>query len=209
VYGPSVGLYARVPDATAPRDGGFGRLRDLGRDALVELVRRLCELMTQESGESMERSSAEKIVWPPVHLETILVPTDLRPDSKVALSFALALAQKFEANLVLLHVFAEPYSSDTEIGAGTVRLLDATREAAEREVARLEQQLRDQYSKWRSAFRIGSPFEQILREAADLKASLIVMASHSYGWFDRLVDGSDAERVLRQAPCPVLIARDS
>jgi nucleotide-binding universal stress UspA family protein len=209
VYGPSVGLYARVPDATAPRDGGFGRLRDLGRDALVELVRRLCELMTQESGKSMEPSSAEKIVWPPVHLETILVPTDLRPDSKVALSFALALAQKFEANLVLLHVFAEPYSSDTEIGAGTGRLLDATREAAEREVARLEQQLRDQYSKCRSAFRIGSPFEQILREAADLKASLIVMASHCYGWFDRLVDGSDAERVLRQAPCPVLIARDS
>jgi hypothetical protein len=70
----------------------------------------------------MEPSSAEKIIWPPVHLETILVPTDLRPDSKVALSFAVALAQKFEANLVLLHVFAEPYSSDTEIGAGAGRL---------------------------------------------------------------------------------------
>jgi hypothetical protein len=41
----------------------------------------------------MEPSSAEKMVWAPVHLETILVPTDLRPDSKVALSFALALAQ--------------------------------------------------------------------------------------------------------------------
>jgi nucleotide-binding universal stress UspA family protein len=68
----------------------------------------------------MEPNSGEKIGWPSVHLETILVPTDLRPDSKVALSFALALAQKFEANLVLLHVFAEPYSSDTEIGAGQV-----------------------------------------------------------------------------------------
>ena len=43
------------------------------------------------------------------------------------------LAQKFEASLVLLHVFAESYSSDKEIGAG--RLLDATREDAEREVA--------------------------------------------------------------------------
>src|ERR1700740_63247 len=65
----------------------------------------------------------------------------------------------------------------------------------------------DQYPKCRSAFRIGSPFEQILREAADLKAGLIVIASHCYGWFDRLVYGSDAERVLRQAPCPVLIAK--
>ena len=103
--------------------------------------------------ESMESSSAEKIVWPPVHLKTILVPTDLRPDSKVALNFALALAQKFEANLVLLHVFAEAYSSETEIGAGADRLLDATREEAEREIARLEELLRTQYSKCRSAFR--------------------------------------------------------
>jgi hypothetical protein len=45
------------------------------------------------------------------------------------------LAQKFEASLVLLHVFAESYSSDKEIGAGAGRLLDATREDAEREVA--------------------------------------------------------------------------
>jgi universal stress protein A len=156
----------------------------------------------------MEPTSAEKIIWLPVSLQTILVPTDLRPDSKVALSFALALAQKFEASLVLLHVFAEPYSSDTEIGAGVARSLDATREDAEHEVARLEELLRNQYSKCRSVFRIGSPFEQIVNEAAELKASLIVMATHCYGWFDHLIRGSDAERVLRQAPCPVLVARD-
>src|ERR1700738_1316110 len=40
-------------------------------------------------------------------------------------------------------------------------------EDAEREVARLEQQLHNHYSKCRSTFRIGSPFEQILREAVD------------------------------------------
>jgi nucleotide-binding universal stress UspA family protein len=87
-------------------------------------------------------------------------------------------------------------------------MLDATREEAEREIARLEELLRTQYSKCRSAFRIGSPFEQIVNEAAELKASLIVMASHCYGWFDHLIHGSDAERVLRQAAGPVLIARD-
>jgi nucleotide-binding universal stress UspA family protein len=100
------------------------------------------------------------MVWPPVQLETILVPTDLRPDSKVAFSFALALAQKFEANLVLLHVFAEPYSSDKEIGAGTGRLLDATREDVQREIARLEQLLRGQYSKCRSASELVVPLNK-------------------------------------------------
>ena len=115
------------------------------------------------------------------------MPTDLRPDSKVALNFALALAQKFEANLVLLHVFAEAYSSDSEMAAGESRLLDVTREDAERETARLEELLRFQYSKCRSAFRIGCPFEQIVNEAAELKADLIVMASHCYDWFDHFV----------------------
>jgi nucleotide-binding universal stress UspA family protein len=151
----------------------------------------------------MESSSAETIVWLPVHLETILVPTDLGPNSKVALSFALSLARKFDANLVLLHVIAEPYSSGREIAAGAARLLDAMKADAEREIARLEEQLRCQYSKCRSALRIGSPFEEILKEAADIKASLIVMASHCYGWFDHLIHGSDAERsfVRRPARC--------
>jgi hypothetical protein len=54
-----------------------------------------------------------------------------------------------------------------------------------------------QYPKCRSAFRIGSFFEQILSEAVELKAGLIVMASHCYGWFDRLIHGSDAEAVAR------------
>jgi hypothetical protein len=104
----------------------------------------------------MEPSSAEKIVWPPVHLKTILVPTDLRPDSKVA----LALAQKFEANLVLLHVFAEAHSSDTEMAAGASRLLDVTREDAERETARLEELLRGQYCKCRSASELVVPLNR-------------------------------------------------
>jgi hypothetical protein len=69
--------------------------------------------------------------------------------------------------------FSETHSSDAEVDAGEARLLDITRDDAEREVARLEQQLCDQYSKCRRAFRIDSLFEQILREAADLKASVL------------------------------------
>jgi nucleotide-binding universal stress UspA family protein len=71
---------------------------------------------------------------PSVHLETILFPTDLRPDSKVALAFALALAQKFEANLILLHVFSEAYSSDAEVDAGEARLLDITKKQSSRKI---------------------------------------------------------------------------
>jgi nucleotide-binding universal stress UspA family protein len=146
----------------------------------------------------MQPNPEERVIWPSVHLETILVPTDLRPDSKAALFFAQALAQKFETNLILLHVFSETYSSDAEVDAGEARLLDMTREDAVREVARLEQQLRDQYSKCRSAFRIGSPFEQSRAKPQNLKASLIVMASHCYGCLKELFLDEDLFSALEE-----------
>jgi hypothetical protein len=40
----------------------------------------------------------------PVEIKTILVPTDLRPESIIALRYALTLAKQFDANLTLLHV---------------------------------------------------------------------------------------------------------
>ena len=47
-----------------------------------------------------------------------------------------------------------------------------------------------------------------MREAENIGANLIVMSCHSYGWPDRILHGSDAEAVLRRAPCPVLIAKE-
>ena len=44
----------------------------------------------------------------PVEIKTILVPTDLRPESMIAPRYALTLAKQFDANLTLLHVLEEP-----------------------------------------------------------------------------------------------------
>jgi nucleotide-binding universal stress UspA family protein len=64
---------------------------------------------------------------------------------------------------------------------------------AERQLALVEEHLRAQH-----------PNEQIVREAEDIGANLIVMSCHSYGWLDRILHGSDAQGVLRRAPmsCP-------
>jgi nucleotide-binding universal stress UspA family protein len=79
---------------------------------------------------------------------------------------------------------------------------------AEREFSLVEEYLRAQHPKCRSCFRVGTAFEQIVREAESISADLIVMSSHCYSWLDRTLHGSDAERVLRRAPCPVLIAKE-
>ncbi len=146
--------------------------------------------------------------WSPVEIQTILVPTDLRPESMIALRYALTLAKQFNANLTLLHVLEEPYSSDTEVEAGAEGSLDPEEGRRERELASLEKDLRALHQNCRSCFRIGTPFEQIVREAKNIHASMIVMSSHSYGWLDRVVRGSAAETILHSTPCPLLVVKE-
>ena len=146
--------------------------------------------------------------WLPVDIRTILVPTDLRPESRVALRYALTLAKQFDAGLTLLHVLEEPYSSDTEVEAGAEGVLDLEKGQEERALALLEEELRAEHSNCRGCFRIGIAFEQIVSEAENIQASLIVMSSHSYGWLDRIVHGSAAEMILHNTPCPVLIVKE-
>lgn len=57
--------------------------------------------------------------------------------------------------------------------------------------------------------KFGDPGFLITEFATDLAADLIVISSHGYGGFKRLVLGSVAERVIRHADCPVLVLRRS
>jgi universal stress protein A len=146
--------------------------------------------------------------WPPVEIKTILVPTDLRLESMIALRYALTLAKQFDASLTLLHVLEEPYSSGTELTSGAQGLFVLEKGNEERELALLEEDLRSEHRNCRSCFRIGTAFEQIVQEAENIKASLIVMSSHTYGWLGRLVHGSAAEMILHSTPCPVLVVKE-
>jgi nucleotide-binding universal stress UspA family protein len=53
----------------------------------------------------------------------------------------------------------------------------------------------------------GKPGEEIVRAAREWQADLVVIGSHGRGGLERMLMGSVAEAVLRQAPCPVLIVR--
>jgi nucleotide-binding universal stress UspA family protein len=146
--------------------------------------------------------------WSPVEIKTILVPTDLRPESMVALRYALTLAKQFDANLTLLHVLEEPYSSNTEVEPGAEGSLDPEKGNEERALALMEEDLRSEHWNCRSCFRIGTASEQIVHEAETIKANLVVMSSHSYGWLGRIVHGSAAEMILHNTPCPVLVVKE-
>jgi nucleotide-binding universal stress UspA family protein len=144
----------------------------------------------------------------PVEIKTILVPTDLRPESMIALRYALTLAKQFDANLTLLHVLEEPYTSDTELEPCAEELPVLKKSNEERALALLEEELRSEYRNCRSCFRVGSPFRQIVHEAENIKASVIVISSHSYGWMERILHGSGADVILHSTLCPVLVIKE-
>jgi universal stress protein A len=56
--------------------------------------------------------------------------------------------------------------------------------------------------------RIGRAFDEITAAAREQKADLIVISTHGYSGVKHVVLGSVAERVVRHAPCPVLVVRE-
>jgi universal stress protein A len=153
------------------------------------------------------RQNDEEQVRHPIVLKRILAPTDLTPDGKKAVDYAVALAEHFGARLTLLHVYRAPGANDYERMLNDYSVADQFEENAQIALDSFWSEIRKECPKADARLRCGVPAEEIVAAAKDLKVDLIVLSTHNYHWFSHLVDGSDAEQVLRHAPCPLLIVR--
>lgn len=138
-------------------------------------------------------------------IRSILHPTDFSPQADAALMFALALARDQKAQLTLLHVARWPIRPiglppdaspppDEELER---RQLE--RELRQRPVGHVPVEYRLEYA--------DTSAEGILKVARESGCDLIVMGTHGRTGLSRLLLGSVAEEVIRQAPCPVLTVR--
>ena len=145
--------------------------------------------------------------------QDVLVPTDFGSGSLVALERALDSLGPEGGRIIVLHVIDQ-------------RLLEHVRtlypEMPESEgLSRLQQQARDQATYLIAGLHTeqvdiepliveGVPFLKIVQLARDLDVDLIVMAVHrGPAHFEQVLFGSTAERVMRIAPCPVLIVPET
>jgi nucleotide-binding universal stress UspA family protein len=137
----------------------------------------------------------------------ILCPIDFSDDSRHAIERAAALVGRGATGIKLLHVI-EP-----GIGYGGLPMAD-------NRVAELEPRVKDEISRWAADLGeeasvpvttttdIGRPGARILAALdADPTIDLVIMGSHGRTGIERVLLGSVAEKVLRHAACPVLIAR--
>ena len=143
-------------------------------------------------------------------IKRILCPLDFSRFSEHALEQAIALARELNASVDALHVSAvAPVAASVGIGSPIVLEPARLREA---ERGALEAQLRDvTFDVDTAGVEVGTtllegdPVASIIGRATAWPADLIVMGTHGRSGFDRLLLGSVAEKVLRRAPCPVLI----
>jgi len=156
--------------------------------------------------QSLQRSFPPSIVMTrPTH---VICATDLSDTSPAAVELAGRLAQQRGARLHLVHVvenpFHQPWLSGT-IGIDLAELLQRRIDNAEHELDTMASTLPPTAPSPFSSVMIGRPADEIVRHARDYDADLIVIGTHDHDGMQRALLGSVADRVIRQAPCPVLV----
>jgi len=135
----------------------------------------------------------------------VLCPIDFSEPSRTALAYAAAIANHFGATLDVLAV-DDPLLAEVAASTGRVSLEEETN----RELRRFCDATLESHGARSTHLHVttGKPAAEILRQAGDLHADLIVMGSHGRSGVKRLFFGSTTERVLRETPVPVLITPD-
>jgi len=142
----------------------------------------------------------------------ILVPVDFSSASKVALDQAAELAGQINAVVDILHVWDLPASARDndviELQGLPSTVADAVRHYAKDTLAAFTKKAQDSGITVRSARAVpGTGYETIVEEAKRGGYDLIVIGTHGRKNLSRAILGSVAERVVRYAHCPVLVAR--
>jgi nucleotide-binding universal stress UspA family protein len=145
-------------------------------------------------------------------IHRILYATDLSAASEPAWDEAQRLGRLFGAEIVLLHVVAPPPIVPVEayVPAQVYQdLLESARRDAQERLDRVLGSVAGSGLKLQLRLEEGRPASRILEVATEEAADLMVVGTHGRTGIERLVLGSVADRMVRQASCPVLTVRSA
>ena len=139
-------------------------------------------------------------------IKRILCPVDLSDVSSHTVDHAVLMARWYEAKITALHVSYPIVLPISDFAVATVAVPLAL---TEDEFRAAREKVLDCFASAKATdvdvvIDVGHPANSILSCSRTLPADLIVIGTHGIGGFDHLVLGSDTEKVLRKAGCPVL-----
>jgi len=142
-------------------------------------------------------------------INKILFATDFSEGSKSALPYAVDLAKRYEAKLIIMHVIYD-VARTTGWYIPHISVEEVYNDLEKSAKAELEKTYTEEMRGFKDIERVvmkGIPYEEITKFADTSKVDVIVLATHGRTGLDRLLFGSTAEQVVRYAPCPVLSVR--
>jgi nucleotide-binding universal stress UspA family protein len=137
-----------------------------------------------------------------VGFQRILVAFEGSPHAEHALNVAFFMAGDARATLHVLSVVCPPKAAE---GAELHAMLDDERDRFECCFGPMRERAKEKEIELETVIAVGHPAEQIIRAADRIQASVIVIGKRSHTILHRWMLGSNRERVLRCAHCPVLI----
>ena len=141
-----------------------------------------------------------------IEIQKILVPTDFSEYSQHAVKYAVALAQSFKAKLYVVHVWEQSIVAAPTETFHTEIWLEAEKSEKER-LNQVTQGLRTEGVDAEPVFVSGTAYIEIVKTAKELDVDLTTLATHGRTGLSHLVFGSTAEKIIRLAPCPVLVVK--
>jgi universal stress protein A len=142
--------------------------------------------------------TAETVIAQQLACTRILALTDFSHRSQAAVEYAVQLAKLMHARLTLLHVLPPPSAFDYTMGG-----LEAAKKLAEETTC-----IKANHGEVDSTFRTGLDLhDEIISVAREIVADLLVVSTHGDTGWKHFLFGSEAAKIVRDAPCPVLVVR--
>jgi len=141
-----------------------------------------------------------------IELNRVLVAYDFSDHSELALNYALSFAQEYQSELHVLHVLPPSSINESELSWYPLGRENAYHKTARR----LQRAIPPEAHLWcniKHAVCEGYAYREILHYAEKNEIDLICLGAHGAGFGMLALFGSNVDRVLRQAPCPVLVSR--
>jgi nucleotide-binding universal stress UspA family protein len=163
---------------------------------MPEKIRARKDVAAVSSGKS---SSPDRLT-----IKRILAPVDLSAASMQTLRYAIALAERFQADLHLVYVHENGHQFSAASMSQLLYEIAKTRTRSESAAQSGESSL---IRAENCHVLIGRAYKKVCDFASKLAADLIVLATRGQTGLARIVLGSTAERIVQFAPCPVLVTR--
>lgn len=140
-------------------------------------------------------------------MKTILCPTDFSKSSENAVKYAVEIARLFKSRIILMHAYETPVIY-TDVTVSSVQIdFEMLRESALKQLKKFYAKLLESVKdvQFELVLQQGLPSARTVEIAIEKKVDMVIMASTASNQVQRFLIGSNASRVVRDAPCKVMI----